>query len=197
MKTTNRKQNEIHILIEKIKVNKPWQYEVYNYHRCRSYEEAFNVVCKRNDLDIYNRDERGRFCKKFANIIEDGNRLYIGSFCYGDSSYRAGDGYHVFEIVNINDFEPYDWAKMLSFRHSHYNVSCLFSIGFEFTFNLAKQIAREAVVNGHILLSLRLFLQHCKEVTETESETEYIYTYTCGNESITIDFENEKIVINE
>jgi hypothetical protein len=103
----------------------------------------------------------------------------------------------VFEIFNINELDSYDWAKMLSFRHSHYNVSMLFSMGFKFTFDLAKQIAMEENVNGHILISLRLFLQHCKEVTEIESEEAEIYIYTCGNESITIDFENEKIVINE
>lgn len=103
----------------------------------------------------------------------------------------------VFEIVNINELDSYEWAKMLSFRHSHYNVSCLFSMGFKFSFELAKQIAIEEVVNGHILVALRLFLQHCKEVTEYESEEAEIYTYTCNDESITIDFDNEKIAINE
>jgi hypothetical protein len=197
MKTKNKKQNEIHVLIEKTKVNKPWQWEIYDYHMCRNYDQAYNIVCKRNELNIYDRDERGRFCTKFANTIEDGNRVSISSFCYGDSSYRTGNGWRQYEIMNINDFEPCDWAKMLSFRYSHYNVSMLFSMGFEFTFDLAKQIAMEEKINGHILISLRLFLQHCKEVTETESETEYIYTYTCGNESITIDIDNEKIFINE
>lgn len=194
---TNKKQNEIHILIEKTRVNKPWQWEVYDYHPCRNYEQAFDTICKRNNLDIYNRDNRGRFCTKFANVDVDGNTLCMGSFCYGDSSYRTGDGYRLYEVVTINDLEPYYWAKMLSFRHSHYNVSRLFSMGFEFTFELAKQIVREEILNGHILLSLRLFLQHCKEVAEYESETEYIYTYTCGNESITIDFGNEKIFLNK
>lgn len=197
MKTKNKKQNNIHLLIEKTRVNKPCQWEVYDYHPCRNYEEAFDTICKRNNLDIYNRDNRGRFCTKFANIDSDGNTLYIGSFCYGDTSYRTGNGLRQYNIVNINDFEPFDWAKMLSFRNSHYNVSMLFSMGFNFTFDLAKEIAREEVVNGHVLISLRLFLQHCKEVTEYESEEAEIYTYTCGNESITIDFDNEKIFINE
>lgn len=197
MKTENKKQNEIHILIEKTRVNKPWQWEVYDYKPCRNYKEAYNIICQRNELYIYNRDNRGRFCKKFANITEDGNMLYIGSFCYGDTSYRTGSGMRLYEVVNINDFEPYDWAKMLSFRHSHYSVSHLFSLGFEFTFDLAKEIVREEMLNGHVLISLRLFLQHCKEVTEYESEEDEIYTYTCSNESITIDFENEEIFINE
>lgn len=197
MRTRNSKQNEIHVLIEKTRVNKPWQWEIYDYKICRNYNEAYNTICKRNELDVYNRDEKGRFCTKFANIDVDGNMLHIGSFCYGDSSYRTGNGFRLYEVMNINDLDSYDWAKMLSFRHSHYNVSMLFSMGFKFTFDLAKQIAMEEIVNGHIILSLRLFLQHCKEVTEYESETEYIYTYTCGNESITIDFESEKIVINE
>ena len=197
MKTANKKQNEIHVLIEKTRVNKPWQYEVYEYHICRSYEEAFNTICKRNELSIYNRDNKGRFCKKFANIDVNGNILCLSSFCYGDSSYRTGNGYRVFEIVNIDELEPYDLAKMLSFRHSHYNVSRLFSLGFDFTFELAKEIVMEEVFNYNILLSLRLFLQHCKEVTEYESEEAEIYTYTCNNESIIVDFENKKIVINE
>jgi hypothetical protein len=196
MKTT-KKQNEIHVLIEKTRVNKPSQWEVYDYHPCRNYEEAYNTICKRNSLDIYNRDNKGRFCTKFANTIEDGNRVSISSFCFGDSSYRTGNGFRLYEVMNINDLDSYDWAKMLSFRHSHYNVSMLFSMGFEFTFELAKEIVREELVNGHTLISLRLFLQHCKEVTEIESEEAEIYTYTCENESITIDFENEKIFINE
>jgi hypothetical protein len=197
MKTKNKNQNEIHVLIEKTRVNKPWQWEVYDYHPCRSYAEAYNTICKRNNLDIYNRDNNGRFCTKFANTIEDGNRVSISSFCYGDTSYRTGNGFRLYEVMNINDLDSYDWAKMLSFRHSHYNVSMLFSMGFEFTFELAKKIVREESVNGHTLISLRLFLQHCKEVTEIESEEAEIYTYTCENESITIDFENEKIFINE
>ena len=197
MKTNSTKQNEIHVLIEKTRVNKPCQWKVYDYHICRSYEEAYNIICKRNELSTYNRDEKGRFCTKFANIDVDGNRINIRSFCYGETSYRTGNGMRVFEIVNINELDSYEWAKMLSFRHSHYNVSCLFSMGFKFSFELAKQIAIEAVVNGHILVALRLFLQHCKEVTEYESEEAEIYTYTCNDESITIDFDNEKIAINE
>lgn len=204
MKTT-KKQNEIHILIEKTKVNKPWQWEVDDYEMCRNYDEAYNIICKRNELDIYNRDNKGRFCTKFANTIENGNRVSIISFCYGDSSYRTGDGYRLFEIVNINDLEPYDWAKIMHHKQNTYWLEILIVMGFQFTWELVREIlqANTKSTNYEFCQQIQYILRNISEVFETEDKTNPIYYYnsliiyngSLAEEFITIDFDNETITI--